>query len=333
MGIVVRRGIALALALVVFTACSGPSGVDVSHDWSGIDGFLLMKVDGLVTVTGIDSVRGRARPMIVIPSRSDDDDVLAPQIARSSDGTALITRPRTSSTGVLYRIGIGDPSAERVGTVADGSRIYPWAGGWVEVAPRGSGSLVRVLDARLHEIRSVTVPIALDQVATDGADHVCLASGGTTPRGSSVDLVSATVSRSTAVTAGGILGCVSGRPVVVIARDASGTRPMPAAGSVHLVRGPTAEVQLPVGRIDGVVASGDDLYAVVGIGSKLVALDIDLGAGTVGTAIDLTGLVAADDLYIAAQSLVVADGDNATILDLATDHVTRVSLPGQVFPN
>ncbi|GCB48072.1 hypothetical protein [Streptomyces sp. NL15-2K] len=84
------------LALLA-AACSGPGGAELGEDWAGATTFALARVDGLVTVVGINPGRARAESLAVVPQQSDDTDAVSPHIVQLADGRWLVTVPRGGS--------------------------------------------------------------------------------------------------------------------------------------------------------------------------------------------------------------------------------------------
>ncbi|MEU0088848.1 hypothetical protein [Streptomyces sp. NPDC006274] len=103
---------ALSSALALTTACSGPGGVDLGNDWKGSSTFALAKVDGLVTVVGINPDKPRAESLAVVPQQADDDDAISPHIVELADGRWLLTVPRKV--------------ASRTGGTRSTARTTPW---------------------------------------------------------------------------------------------------------------------------------------------------------------------------------------------------------------
>ena len=323
---------ALFIVIALGAGCSGPSGVEVSHDWRGVTGVVAADVDGLVTVTGLDPGRSESRNLAVLPTRDDDDPVSGPVVVRQRNGDSLLIRPTTGGRDLLYRIESGDDALDRVGSVAGGARLYPSANGWAEVVAQGTGASVRVLTADLSEVFAMRLAIAPDVVATDGARHLCVAANGEgTARVVSVDLQQRRSSdpiglRSTV----GVLGCTDQGPLVGVESDPaaeSGSAP-----TARLVDGRVRALEIDGGRLDAMLPDGRTVYAVVARGSTVSVLTVDLASGRTLDVHRLGKVEVTDDAFLIDHSLVVAGDERAAVLDLTTGVVGTVTLAGPVFP-
>ena len=322
----------LFIVLALGAACSGPSGVEVSHDWRGVDGFVATDVDGLVTVAGLDPERSRARNLAVLPGRDDDDPVSGPVVARRRNGDALLIRPATGGRDVLYRIESGNDALSRVGGLTRGARLYPWTDGWVEVAPSGSGASARALRSDLTQVFAMQLPITPDVVATDGAHRLCVAANGkASARLVTVDLQRQRSSEPIGLPSTiGVLGCTDQGPLVGVEVDPGAAGD--SAPTARLVDGRVRMLEVDGGRLDALLVDGRTGYAVVGSGNALSALTVDLRSERMLDTHPLGKLEVADDAFLTGRSLVVAGDDRAAVMDLRTGAVASMKLAGPVFP-
>jgi hypothetical protein len=328
-----RTSLSLLLAALSLAACSSSSGVDVSHDWSGVHGYVVADVNGLETVVGIDTDHGQARSLVVIPQRSDDDAAEGPLISRNGTGMTYLQRPTDAGPSTLYRLAVGDSAANRVGTLSGQSRLYPISNGWAEVGPGPGGSTVRLLGSDLKVRSRLNIPVRPDVVATDGRSRVCIASNTETSSAVvAVDLQNGAVGRLEAYPAPiDALACRDGKPLIAIS-GAIGAASK-AAPEIRLTDGKPDRIEVIRGRLDGFVVSLGRAYAVVAVRKSLYVLVVDLANGRTLSTHLLRGLQVADDVFLTSGGLVVAGGNSAAVFNPGTGKVATFALPGQVYPS
>ncbi|WP_330349058.1 hypothetical protein [Streptomyces sp. NBC_00582] len=314
-------------------ACSGPGGVELGHDWAGASTFALVRVDGLVTVVGIDGERARAESLAVVPQQADDTDAVAPRLVRLGDGRWLVTVPRRSggpdrrylvnrTDHVLdgmagdTRLRLVLPARTRVAEVAG---LPDLPGGHSSVLVRDPG------DWSVRRRLSVAGTVGL--VASDtGSDTVCL--GG--EAGVTVaDLRSGRV-RAVAGSAGPDvtgLACPGGRPVVVRARPSDGGA---VRAAVTRTAGATT-VSVTGGRVDAVAARGTTVVIAVAAGGDTELVEIDTVGGGERRRARIGGLAASQALAADPAGWLLFSESTVTRVDLGTGGRRRFALPGTLL--
>ncbi|MFI9762426.1 hypothetical protein ACIHFB_31395 [Streptomyces sp. NPDC051963] len=274
---------ALAATAVLTTACSGPGGVDLGNDWKGSTTFVLAKVDGLVTVVGINPDKARAQSLAVVPQQSDDDDSVSPQIVQLADGRWLLTVPRKGGKpDRRYEVDrkektlAGMTGDERLRKVLPGKTYIAEVAGLPDTGS-GKQSSVLVKDpAHWTAKRELKIPGTIGLAASDPAsDTVCLA-GGTKAYAAGMtngEVTDVSVPSGLDVSA---LACPSGRPVLV--GSASGGS---GAVKASLKREANATtVSVTGGRVDAVTATaGSTLLVAVATGDDTEILELDATTG------------------------------------------------------
>lgn len=84
----------LAVSAALLASCSGSDDVELGTDWKGSQTFVTASVSGHTAVVGISPQTHHAQALAVVPQKDGDDDVLAPQLVQSSDGTWWLSTPR-----------------------------------------------------------------------------------------------------------------------------------------------------------------------------------------------------------------------------------------------
>ena len=109
----------LLMICAVLTAISGcgPGGVFVGHNWAAAQILMMSPVNGQRVVVGVDPVKRKAESLLVIPSRKDDDDVLAPRIFEMSGHRWYVMVPQKSGSSTMYRVDAASESLVGVGEV------------------------------------------------------------------------------------------------------------------------------------------------------------------------------------------------------------------------
>ncbi|MGW6910183.1 hypothetical protein [Streptomyces sp. NPDC054940] len=330
----------LAATAVLTTGCSGPGGVDLGKDWKGSATFVLAKVDGLVTVVGINPDKARAESLAVVPQQADDDDSVSPQIVELADGRWLLTVPRKGNKpDRRYEVSRKDHVLD--GLVADERlrRLLPGRTLVAEVAGLAdtksgrhtTASSVLVKDpANWTTKRELKVPGTIDLAASDPkSDRVCLAGGS---RVSGADL---TTGKVTPVSVpGGLdvqdLVCPSGHPVIV----GSTSTTSGSSGSLKAKLTRTAAqttVSVAGGRVDAVAATGSSLLIAAASGDDTEILELDATTGKELHRARVKGVAASLDITATSAGWLLYTENSVTRVDPATGHTKTFDLPGTLL--
>ncbi|WP_282702884.1 hypothetical protein [Streptomyces sp. CC219B] len=321
---------ALCSTLALTAACAGPGGVELGHDWRGATTFALARVDGLVTVVGVNARAGRAESLVVVPQQADDTDAVSPGIVELADGRWLLGVPRDGG-GPDRRYVInrtdhvldGMAGDERLRRVLPGKNLVAEVPG---LPDRAGTSGVLVKDpSDWSTRRELRIPGTIGLAASDpGTDTVCLADGDrqvhvvdmhdgeTTPVPVPTDLEIMD------------LACPSGRPVVVGARS-SASGPL----RTDLTRTDTATtVSVAGGRPDAVAATGSSIVLAVSTGQDTEIVELDAVSGKQLHRARVEGVAAALALTPTPAGWLLYTERTVTRVDLATGRTKRFDLPG-----
>ncbi|WP_406496493.1 hypothetical protein OG936_20435 [Streptomyces sp. NBC_00846] len=334
---------ALGCAVTV-SSCAGPDGVDLGTDWKGAQVFVLAKVNGEVTVVGINPVKGTAESLAVVPQQSDDDSVLAPQILQQADGNWLVSVPRKGGKASrLYAIDRKEKTLAKVGEAEElrelvpGKSLMGQVDGLATVRKSGQDkgrqttSVLVTRSASGAVVREAHVPGTVTLAASGAAtDRVCLvADSAGHDVVSTLDLSSGNVEGvgETGLANVSALACADGRPVVAGAPEAKtslkGVSVRQTAQSMVLTSGD--------GEISRVAADGPSVVAVQAAGDAGV-LFVRLGSdGKVQQQVKVSGLSSAEGLHVVDRGWVLTEGDRAAVVDVRTGKSTSFALPGDLL--
>ncbi|WP_369247554.1 hypothetical protein [Streptomyces sp. R41] len=341
----VLLSVALGTTAALTTACSGPGGVDLGTDWKGSSTFALAKVNGLVTVVGINPDKSRAQSLAVVPQQADDDDSISPHIVRLADGRWLLTVPRKGGKpDRRYEIDRKDHTLdgmtgdERLRRILPGKTLVAEVAGLpdTKAASGTADSSVLVRDpADWTTERELKVPGTVTLAASDAAsDTVCLGSGSGT--GTKISAARLTDGRITSVRVpSGLdvqdLACPSGHPVVV-GSPASGAPGKSGAVKVALRRDADATaVSVDGGRADAVAATGSSIVVAVAAGGDTELVEVDATTGKELHRARVKGLTGSLDLTHTSAGWLVYAENTVTRVDLTTGKAKRFDLPGTLL--
>ncbi|MEU0677296.1 hypothetical protein ABZ330_31250 [Streptomyces sp. NPDC006172] len=334
-----RLGVALAgAATLLAVACAGPGGPAPVNDWSGVTTLALTRVDGLVTVVGVDPRRARARSLAVVPQRSDDTETLSPRLVRLADGRWLVSVPRKGAGSdrrylVNRRERVLDslPGDERLHQVLPGRTLVAEVASLpdAETAGRAPATTVLVRDpADWSTLRKLKIPGSVALAASDpGSDRVCL--GGDT-RVTVAELTGGRV--RTVVGAAGTdiagLACPGGRPVIV--RSAVGRSP----GGVRTALARTEDattVAVTGGRVDSVAAHGSSIVLAVADGGSTQVIELDAATGKERHRVRIAGMTASLALTWSPAGWLVYTENAVTRVEPAAGRTREFPLPGTLL--
>ncbi|POX39034.1 hypothetical protein C3486_20375 [Streptomyces sp. Ru73] len=342
------------LTALAATACSvEPGGVELGKDWKGARAFALSEVDGQLTVIGVNPVKGKAEPLVVVPSQADDNDTLAPQIVRLADGRWMISVPRKGGKpDRLYALDRKDHSVAVQGAGVESLHgLFP-ARSRVAAVPglpdedthggKGTGGPSAILvqnPADWTTDRTVRVPGTVSLAASSrGSDTLCVtrdaADGKGRTRVSTVGLTDGKVTEAAAAPEGFTvqqLACADGTPVLA---GAGSTQGKTSAGSGRLDvahKDGNVIVTADGGRVDQLAVDGDTLVAAVfhKDHERLVTLDMTSGKET--HRVTLPGLTDAAGLQHTERGWLALSDEGAVLTDPASGATKKIGLPGKLL--
>ncbi|MFJ8946572.1 hypothetical protein ACIRG4_25630 [Streptomyces sp. NPDC102395] len=335
----VRLGVALAgPAALLAAACAGPGGPELEHDWSGATTLALARVDGLVTVVGVDPRQARARSLAVVPQRSDDTETLSPRLVRLADGRWLVSVPREGHgpdrrylVNRRERVLDSLPGDERLRLVLPGRTLVAEVASLpdAETAGRAPASTLLVRDpADWSTLRELKVPGSVELAASDpGSDRVCLG-GGT--RVTVAELTGGRVRPVTVPAGEDIVGlaCPGGRPVIV--RSDVGRSPGGVRATLARTEDATT-VTVAGGRLDGVAAHGSSIVLAVADGDSTQVIEIDTATGGERHRVRIAGMTASHALTWSPAGWLVYTENAVTRVEPAAGRVRGFPLPGTLL--
>ncbi|MCF2537598.1 hypothetical protein K6168_18320 [Streptomyces sp. FB2] len=337
---------ALGSVLALTTACSGPGGVDLGDDWKGSRTFALAKVDGLVTVVGINPDKPRAESLAVVPQQADDDDAISPHIVELADGRWLLTVPRKDGKpDRRYEINRKDHTLDgmtgdvRLRRIMPGKTLVAEVAGLADTkSPSGAASSsVLVRDpADWTTKRELKVPGTIGFAASSPAtDTVCLGSStvGASGDGTSVFVANLTDGKVTPVAVPRGLdvkdvACPSGHPVVV------GSPASAKSGDIEVsLKRTAAETAVTVdgGRVDAVAATDSSIVIAAATGNDTELVEVDATSGKELHRARIKGLAASLDITPTSNGWLVYSERTVTRVDLTTGRTKRFDLPGTLL--
>ncbi|MEV6480392.1 hypothetical protein [Streptomyces sp. NPDC051576] len=328
---------ALAVSAALFASCSGCSGTDdvkLGTDWKGSQTFVTASVSGQTVLVGIDPEAHHAQALAVVPRKVGDDDVRAPQLVRSADGTWWLSTPRKGERpDRLFTLDTGRHAlAERTDDTTERQReLVP--GKSLVAAVRGSSGSTSVLvrDARTwKKVRDVRVPGSVTLAASDpSSDTVCLATGqGSDTKVRVLDLTTGRTRQAGG--SGGVqvqqLACQAGTPVLV------GTPAGNSRGSTMKVTlgqaNETTVVSVDGGRVDAVQASKSTVVVAVNRGQDSDLVELDRTSGRELRHVAVKGM---DNSYLLRHTRdgwVMVSDNTAAVVDLDKGTSQTFDLPG-----
>ncbi|WP_037601617.1 hypothetical protein [Streptacidiphilus rugosus] len=325
---------ATATMLPLLGACD-PGGVSLGNDWSGAQVFVLAKVNGLTTVVGIDPRAHRAEPLAVVPSQSDDDDVLSPRITRLTDGRWMVTIPKKNGhASTVYAVDTAGHGLTGVGTLPSGHTLLGAGSAAVGLASSATSSTSHgqalVLDpASLHQ-REALVPPFDATLASGGPGGACIAQvSNTDTRVSTLDPARLTFSPAASLNGfqAQALDCASGQLAV-----GGSTNGATGKVTLHVThQGPATVVAASTGDIARIASTPQGLLAAVVLpqGVELIRLSPD-GQRELGRT-SISGLSGVDGMTSASGTEILTHDTMAAAVNLTDGTVSTFSLPGTLL--
>ncbi|MEU2285893.1 hypothetical protein ABZ614_28845 [Streptomyces sp. NPDC013178] len=331
-----RLRAALGGLALLTAACSGPAGVELGQDWEGATTFVLARVDGLVTVVGVDPDRARAESLAVVPQQPDDTDGVSPHIVRLADGRWIVTVPREGG-GPDRRYAVnraehtldGLAGDERLRRVLPGRTLVAEVAGLPDTGTPGRAPSTSVLvrdPSDWSTRRELTIPGTIGLAASDpGSDTVCL--------GTDTEVVVAELGdgevRSAAVPGGAEaagLACPDGHPVIV--RSSASGGGSAAVGTTLTRTSAATTVRVAGGRVDGVEATGSSIVIAAAAGDDTWLIEIDAHTGSERHRVRIEGMTASLALAPSPAGWLVYTEDSVTRVDLESGRTEGFPLPG-----
>ncbi|MEV3967153.1 hypothetical protein AB0K68_03230 [Streptomyces sp. NPDC050698] len=337
---------ALSSALALTTACSGPGGVDLGNDWKGSSTFALAKVDGLVTVVGINPDKPRAESLAVVPQQADDDDAISPHIVELADGQWVLTVPRKGGKpDRRYEINRKDHTLdgmagdERLRRILPGKTLVAEVAGLPDTksASGTAASSVLVKDqAQWTTKRELKVPGTIDFAASDPAsDTVCLGSSadGGSGDGTSISVADLTDGKVTPVAVPSDLdvkdlACPSGHPVIV------GSPASAKSGDIKVsLKRTAAETVVTVdgGRVDAVAATDSSIVVAAATSNDTELVEVDATNGKELHRARVKDLAASLNITPTSTDWLVYAENTVTRVNLTTGGTKQFDLPGTLL--
>lgn len=341
-------GLAATLALA---SCSGPGGVELGDDWSGAKSFALARVDGELTVVGVNPAKEKAESLAVVPAQSDDQDNIAPQLVRLADGRWLLSVPREGDKpDRRYEIDRKDRTLDAVGEGEALHALHPARTKLAALPAKGDGPLV-VTDTKSGKTTR-TIPLdgraTLAASATD-SDTMCVLTTGKGAKGlTRLDLANGTTSQAklpgTGTAEPAALACPKGQPVAVFDKERGSDAARPKASlttsdSSDASEGrkdTTAAVRVDVsgGRTDAVAADADTVTVAVGTQKGTHLIELDRATGKENRRATIAALPTSEALQPLANGWLVYSDQQVAVVDWTaskpTPTPTPVDLPGRL---
>lgn len=330
---------ALGGLAVLAAACSGPGGAELGKDWAGATTFALTRVDGLVTVVGINPHRARAESLAVVPQQSDDTEAVSPHIVQLADGRWLVTVPRGGSgPDRRYLVNRKDhvldslPDDERLRRVLPGRTLVAEVAGLPDTksAQQVTASSVLVKDpSRWTTKRELKIPGTIGLAASDPAsDRICL---GNDSKIFTADLISGEVT-PVAVPSGldvENLACPAGHPLIVGGTSSSTSGPVKATLTRAVAH---TAVSVSGGRVDAVAATGSSvLIAAATDSGDTEMLELDTTTGKELHRARVKGVAASLDVAATSTGWLLYTEQTVTRVTPTTPRTTTFPLPGTLL--
>ncbi|MFD7668990.1 hypothetical protein [Streptomyces sp. NPDC059788] len=330
---------ALGATAALTTACGGPGGVELGDDWEGSKTFALAKVDGLVTVVGINPDKAHAESLAAVPQHSDDDDAVSPHIARLADGRWVVTVPRKDERpDRRYLVNRKDRTLdgmtgdERLRRIIPGKTLVGEVAGLPDArtANGGPASTVLVRDpAGWQTKRELKVAGTIGFAASDpSSDTICL--GSDEDSHTKISVANLTDGKVTPVAVPDgmdvkALACKAGHPVV------AGSDPAGKSGRAKVSVNSGADVttlSVSGGRVDAVQATGSSIVVAAARGKDTELVEVDATSGKELHRAVVKDLAASSDITPTSAGWLVYAEDTVTRVNLATGETKRFDLPG-----
>jgi hypothetical protein len=316
----------------------------VGTDWQGSTSLVLAKVDGLVTVVGINPDKAHAESLTVVPQQADDDDSVSPQIVELAKGRWVLTVPRKGAKpDRRYEVDRteqaldGMTSDERLRRLLPGKTVVAEVAGLPDTKSAQDTTASSVLvknPANWTTARELQIPGTIGLAASDPAsDGICLASGN---KVFAADLTTGKVT-PVAVPNGmdvADLACPGGRPVIVGSPSSEPSGPSDSAGAVRttLKRTDTeTTVSVTGGRVDAVTATDSSLLIAAATGDDTEIMELDTTTGKELHRARVKGVAASLDIAATSAGWLLYTEKTVSRVDPATGRTKSFDLPGTLL--
>lgn len=263
--------LALALTSALLMGGCGPGGVSVVDDWAGSDVLALATVNDQRVVIGVNTAERRSNSLVVLPSREDDDKLLAPSIARLGSGRTVLSVPRTGGKASrLYSIDGAGQTLTGVGELENGRSLL--AAGELLAGVAGDQRKTVVLSPQTWKITGEVAAVSANGYVAGSQDQPILCIGSDTTdglRSESLALPGGSVVTSSELGNTSLLAiaCAGKQPVAIVAG--------PAADADRV----TVTASLPRGKAGVITVSGGNTVRTF-IGGSHVAVAVSGNKGT-----------------------------------------------------
>lgn len=322
--------VAVLVILIVVVACAS-GGVQLGSNWVGSRMFVLSRVHNQLTVVGIDPDRRTAEALIIIPSRSDDNSLLAPQLVQLADGHWLASVPRNGNKPArLYSVNRADRTLDARRDLDVAGVLVPTAGPIAAIeTSRGRARAVLYQPTTWGRLRTVELGGTARLVEGDPqSSRLCVAD--VTDRRSVVaifNLDTAVVVRRTELPSTGVqaMACGPGRPLV-----ASGTSKDAQSDPVLRIdiRNGADVLTSSAGRVDRVVADNKTVTAMVATGGHIEVVQLIRDGGRELQRVRVNSLSAVDAVGRFGTKWVLVSGETCAVVDLENGSSHNFAMPG-----
>jgi hypothetical protein len=332
-------GALLVCGVAALSACDGPAGVELGHDWRGAQLFVLAKVNNLTTVVGINAARHTAEALAVVPGQADDDDVTSPRIVQLADGRWIVSVPKKDrKPSRLYQIDAGSKALDAAGTVENGRTLVPAGPLTAAVIDRSQdpgGKADAVVFASGSWSVQRTVPLPLDpSLAAGGDGRLCTAHTSDVASTLAVTALDGKGSSATVqipALKGEALSCAAGKPVVG-GSPLANTSTTPDSPGLNYSSVPGAEVVTAAGgRVDRIVATSTAITAAVAHPDHVDLVELDRSTRRETRRIAVTGWGQVNGMRHVAAGWVLTAGDKGVVVNIATGGVSAFDIPGELL--
>ncbi|RST22057.1 hypothetical protein EF908_18535 [Streptomyces sp. WAC04770] len=332
---------ATGLLAAASAGCSSPDEeITLGKDWAGAQSYVVVDISGTEAVAGVDPRTHKAEPLALVPRHGDDDDVLAPQLARLSDGEWVLAVPRKDGRpDRLYRV---DRKAGKLVEQGEHEALHAILPARTLIADAkgldGSGAATEVLvkDAKSWKVqRKVKVPGSLAYASADPAsDTVCLATGSSPDvTVHALDLAGGKLTSGPGPKGTDVQGvaCSGGTPVAAGVTEASADGEPPAEATLKITATKAGTtITADTGRIEDVQAQdGTSTVAVaLAVGDRTEIVEVDARTGKELRRTELEGAGTLRALRHTDGGWLAYTQDAVSLVDRTTGKERTFGLPG-----
>ena len=335
--------VATGLVSALAAGCSSSDdGITLGKDWKGARSFVVVDISGTEAVAGVNPVTRKAEPLVLVPQHDDDDDALAPQLARLSDGQWVLAVPRKDGRpDRFYRLDEGSHKLveqgdhEALHAILPGRTLVADAKGLGgSQAGSGTGTDVLVKDPKSWSVKRkvhLSGPL-LDASSDPKSDTVCLATGsGKDVTIHALELGSGKLTSRPGPKGVNVQGlaCSDGTPVAagVPAAQPDGRKPNTSIAKIA-VTDAGVSITADTGRIDDTQAQDGTAAVAVALGERTEIVEVDTRNGKELRRVNLTHTPALRALRNTNTGWLAYTQDAVSVVDAKTGKAQTFSLPG-----